>query len=71
MSLEPGPATRFPKSDTELVFDPATYTSGVPFERWAGSAASDRRVVEEPAVLGWSGGPGFWLVLRHATWPRS
>jgi cytochrome P450 len=55
------------RPDTEVVFDPATYVGGVPF----GALARLRRDtpvvwVEEIPVLGWPGGPGFWLVLRHA-----
>jgi cytochrome P450 len=56
-----------PRPDTEIVFDPATYTEGVPF------AALDRLRRQGPVVwvpeipvLGWPQGPGFWLVLRHA-----
>ena len=55
------------RPDAEVVFDPATYTSGVPF---AALARLRRRApvawVPEPPVLGWPAGPGFWLVLRHA-----
>ena len=55
------------RPDTEVVFDPATYTEGVPF----GALARLRRDspvvwVDEVPVLGWPAGPGFWLVLRHA-----
>jgi cytochrome P450 len=55
------------RPDTEVVFDPATYTEGVPF----GTLARLRREspvvwVDEIPVLGWPAGPGFWLVLRHA-----
>jgi cytochrome P450 len=55
------------RHDTEIVFDPATYVHGVPFEALA-RLRNDRPVVrvEEIPVLGWPGGPGFWLVLRHA-----
>jgi cytochrome P450 len=54
------------RPDTEVVFDPATYTEGVPF----GALARLRRDspvvwVDEIPVLGWPAGPGFWLVLRH------
>ena len=54
-------------TDTEVVFNPATYVDGVPF----GALARLRRDapvawVEELPLLGWPGGPGFWLVLRHA-----
>jgi cytochrome P450 len=56
-----------PGSDTDVVFDPSTYAQGVPFEALA-RLRRERPVVwvEEPPVLGWPGGPGFWLVLRHA-----
>ena len=55
------------RPDTEVVFDPATYVGGVPFE----ALARLRREapvawVPEIPVLGWPEGPGFWLVLRHA-----
>jgi cytochrome P450 len=55
------------RPDTEVVFDPATYTEGVPF----GALARLRRDspvvwVDEIPVLGWPAGPGFWLVVRHA-----
>jgi cytochrome P450 len=54
-------------TDTDVVFDPATYVDGVPFtalERLR--RTSPVAWVEEKPVLGWPGGPGFWLVLRHA-----
>ncbi len=53
--------------DTEAVFDPATYTAGVPFDALA-RLRRDTPVawVAEVPVLGWPAGPGFWLVLRHA-----
>ena len=49
------------------IFDPRTYAEGVPY----GLFARLRREapvlrMEEPAVLGWPAGPGFWAVLRHA-----
>ena len=60
-------AARQARPDTEVVFDPATYAEGVPFDALARlrRAAPVVRVDEIP-VLGWPGGPGFWLVLRHA-----
>jgi len=50
-----------------VVFDPATYVGGVPFDALA-RLRRDMPVawVAETPVLGWPGGPGFWLVLRHA-----
>src|SRR5262245_44266199 len=53
--------------DTDRVFDPSTYAEGVPFEALTRLRRECPVVwVEEPAVLGWQAGPGFWLVLRHA-----
>jgi cytochrome P450 len=53
-------------TDTEVVFDPATYSSGVPFDALARLRRTSPVVwVDERPVLGWPGGPGFWLVLRH------
>ncbi len=50
-----------------MVFDPATYVDGVPFEALARlRRESPVTWVEEIPVLGWPAGPGFWLVLRHA-----
>ncbi len=53
--------------DTEVVFDPETYVDGVPYDALA-RLRVDMPVawVDEIPVLGWPGGPGFWLVLRHA-----
>src|SRR5689334_2596230 len=54
-------------ADTNRIFDPATYAQGVPFDALARLRRAAPVVwVEEPPVLGWPGGPGFWLVLRHA-----
>lgn len=55
------------RPDTEVVFDPATYVGGVPFEALARLRRESPVVwVAEVPVLGWPAGPGFWLVLRHA-----
>jgi cytochrome P450 len=61
------PAARSPaRPDTEVVFDPATYTGGVPFEALARLRRDTPVVwVDEIPVLGWPAGSGFWLVLRH------
>ncbi|HEY9243762.1 MAG TPA: cytochrome P450 [Streptosporangiaceae bacterium] len=55
------------RSDTEIVYDPATYVGGVPFGALA-RLRRDHPVAwsEEVPLHGWPGGPGFWLVLRHA-----
>ncbi|MFG3698542.1 cytochrome P450 [Micromonospora sp. NPDC047620] len=56
MSVSPAP-----------LVDPRTYVGGVPYELLATLRATSPVVwVEEPPLLGLPGGPGFWLVLRHA-----
>jgi len=58
---------RSARPDTEVVFDPSTYTGGVPFDALARLRRASPVVwVPEIPVLGWPAGPGFWLVLRHA-----
>ena len=53
--------------DTRVVFDPQTYVTGVPYDALARLRRRSPVVwVDELPVLGWPGGPGFWLVLRHA-----
>jgi len=55
------------RPDTEIVYDPGTYTDGVPYQALARLRRESPVVwAEEIPVLGWPGGPGFWLVLRHA-----
>ena len=52
------------RPDTEVVYDPATYTGGVPYQALARLRRESPVVwAEEIPVLGWPGGPGFWLVL--------
>ncbi|OIJ96076.1 cytochrome [Streptomyces sp. MUSC 14] len=49
------------------VFDPRRYGAGVPHDDYR--LLRDRHPVawqEEPEVLGWPAGPGFWAVTRHA-----
>ncbi|MGW3145378.1 cytochrome P450 [Streptomyces sp. NPDC001177] len=49
------------------VFDPRRYASGVPYDDYR--VLRDHHPVawqEEPEVLGWPAGPGFWAVTRHA-----
>ncbi|MFD9070634.1 cytochrome P450 [Streptomyces lasiicapitis] len=49
------------------VFDPRLYAHSVPYDRYR--TLRDHHPVawqEEPAVLGWPAGPGFWAVTRHA-----
>jgi cytochrome P450 len=55
------------RPDTEVVYDPATYAGGVPYRALARLRRESPVVwAQEIPVLGWPGGPGFWLVLRHA-----
>jgi cytochrome P450 len=55
------------RPDTEVVFDPATYVAGVPYDALARlRRAAPVAWAQEIPVLGWPAGPGFWLVLRHA-----
>jgi cytochrome P450 len=54
-------------ADADAIFDPATYVTGVPFDALTRlRRASPVTWVNENPVDGWPGGPGFWLVLRHA-----
>ncbi|MFF4269668.1 cytochrome P450 [Streptomyces sp. NPDC001536] len=49
------------------VFDPRRYADGVPYDAYR--VLRDRHPVvrqDEPEVLGWPAGPGFWAVTRHA-----
>ncbi|MFG2498063.1 cytochrome P450 [Streptomyces sp. NPDC048441] len=49
------------------VFDPRQYAAGVPHDRYR--VLRDRHPVawqDEPQVLDWPSGPGFWAVTRHA-----
>ncbi|WP_238431297.1 cytochrome P450 [Streptomyces cavernae] len=49
------------------VFDPRGYARGVPYEAYR--VLRDHHPVawqDEPEVLGWPAGPGFWAVTRHA-----
>ncbi|MEU3225866.1 cytochrome P450 [Streptomyces sp. NPDC006976] len=58
-----GPASPVPVPD---VFDPGQYALGVPHDRYR--LLRDHHPVawqEEPEVLGWPAGPGFWAVTRH------
>ncbi|MEV4808908.1 cytochrome P450 [Micromonospora avicenniae] len=54
-------------ADPTPLVDPRTYVDGVPYELLAALRTTGPVVwVEEPPLLGLPGGPGFWLVLRHA-----
>ncbi|WP_225802247.1 cytochrome P450 [Streptomyces sp. NK15101] len=49
------------------VFDPRIYAAGIPHDRFR--VLRDRAPVarqEEPEILGWPAGSGFWAVTRHA-----
>ncbi|MGW6023561.1 cytochrome P450 [Streptomyces sp. NPDC055099] len=53
--------------DVPDVFDPRQYADGVPHDRYR--VLRDRHPVawqDEPRVLDWPAGPGFWAVTRHA-----
>lgn len=53
---------------TELVHDPETYVRGAPLDVLDRLRETGPGVVwvDEPAAAGSAGGPGYWLVLRHA-----
>jgi len=53
---------------TELVHDPETYVNGAPLDVLDRLRETDPGVmwVDEPPAPGFAGGPGYWLVLRHA-----
>ncbi len=54
-------------SPTLPLVDPDTYLSGVPYGLLARLRRESPVVwVAEPLLAGSAGGPGFWLVLRHA-----
>ncbi|MFG2886721.1 cytochrome P450 [Streptomyces sp. NPDC048297] len=49
------------------IFDPRRYAAGVPYDDYR--LLRDEHPVawqDEPEVLGWPAGPGFWAVTRHA-----
>ncbi|MGW0940642.1 cytochrome P450 [Streptomyces sp. NPDC002666] len=48
------------------VFDPRQYGHGIPYDRYRHLRDHDPVAwQEEPEVLGWPAGPGFWAVTRH------
>ena len=52
--------------ESTRLFAPATYADGVPYELIAEMRSqASIHWVEEPAVMGWSEGPGYWAVLSH------
>jgi cytochrome P450 len=54
-------------ADPTPLVDPRTYVDGVPYGLLATLREATPVVwVDEPPLLGLPGGPGFWLVLRHA-----
>jgi len=49
------------------IFDPRTYRDGVPYAAFARLRRKSHVVrVDEPEVMGWPAGPGYWAVLAHA-----
>ena len=57
--------------ESTRLFDPATYADGVPYELIAEMRSqASIHWVEEPAVMGWSQGPGYWAVLSHESVKR-
>ncbi|MFZ3473796.1 cytochrome P450 [Streptomyces sp. 4.24] len=63
----PSPAAaRERAADAPDVFDPRLYAEGLPHERYR--LLRDHHPVswqDEPEILGWPAGPGFWAVTRH------
>ncbi len=57
--LDPGP-------DPSPLFDPRTYLEGVPHDLIAElRSRAPVHWVDEPSLMGWEAGPGFWAVLSH------
>lgn len=57
---------RQPQAHVDL-FDPRVYERGIPYDDLASlRATAPVAWHEEPALLGWPAGPGFWAVTRHA-----
>ncbi|WP_406382749.1 cytochrome P450 [Streptomyces sp. NBC_01618] len=55
-----------PRTPVPDVFDPRLYAQGIPHDRYR--HLRDHHPVswqQEPEVLGWPAGPGFWAVTRH------
>ncbi|MGH9055632.1 MAG: cytochrome P450 [Acidimicrobiales bacterium] len=49
------------------MFDPRTYEAGVPYDTFRRLRAETPVAwIDEPAVLGWPAGPGYWAVTAHA-----
>ena len=64
------PSSDRPSTDplgVQLLHDPRTFETGVPFDVLERLRHEQPVVwVEEPPLLGLPGGPGYWLVTRHA-----
>lgn len=59
-------AATSPQAPVPDVFDPRLYARGIPHDRYR--SLRDHHPVawqEEPEVLGWPAGPGFWAVTRY------
>lgn len=55
------------QTSLERLYDPLCYEQGPPIEELADLREQSAVVwIEEHALPQWPGGPGFWLVLRHA-----
>ena len=54
-------------AELEFVYDPAAYEAGAPLEKLAKLRDQAPLIwVDEHTLPDWPGGPGFWLILRHA-----
>jgi cytochrome P450 len=67
MGLLADPSVWVSRPDSEVIFDPDTYVTGVPYAAFARLRAKEPvSWVEELPVDSWPAGPGFWAVWRYA-----